>query len=565
VGKKDGVELMSAEFLCQVDHLAHRDGAIFGFGWAIDEKGPFKRGYLKLAFYDGRMEVIDLLINRDRKDVAASFPQYPHSAKSGFMFLAGWVGVAPIGAQLEFITISDVSQVTNLAVELESSQAGRQGIKIQVLFERARRMLRQGDFKGLWSKTLRFRDAGGFAREGTEAEILSLLGNNLIRLVIDHSMGGGANVYRERQIQGWLANSQDSVVLLTFSLKYMDFILEIHANGQFFRRRIHDFSVLASLFLKVRLREVFINCLVSFPSLPELERAVYRWVKASNAHLIVAIHEYFVICPSHFLLDWQGRYCGIPESIADCQRCLNQHRDGFVSLAGNKSILQWRKVWGGLLQAADEIRCFSASSIGLVQKVYPDLNHQLTLTPHSVEKLRKPNLPLPAVDKELVIGVVGSITEHKGALVLGELADAIAQTGAAVRIVILGVLDASITIDGVTETGLYELQSLPELMEKMGIHLALMPSVCPETFSFVTHELILMQVPIACFGLGAQGEIVSRYSLGHILSARNGVGLLEELVAFGREIPDKISTQTNIWGCNLGNGYSSDSEEYARS
>ena len=137
--------------------------------------------------------------------------------------------------------------------------------------------------------------------------------------------------------------------------------------------------------------------------------------------------------------------------------------------------------------------------------------------------------------------MVGSITEHKGALVLDELSRAIEETGVLVRIVILGVLDANVPIRGVTETGLYDQQKLPDLLEQEGVHLALMPSICPETFSFVTHELISMQVPVACFGLGAQGDIVSRYALGHIVSARDGAGMLRELISFSQEIPDILA------------------------
>lgn len=538
---------MSLPFLCQVDHLAWRHGALFGFGWAVDQEGPFKCGFLKLTFEEGRLDMIDLMINRTRTDVAASFPHYANAANAGFMFLAGWVGKAPVTAHLEFINQSGSVHRHDLKIGFQNQQGSGQGIKFRVLIQRARRMLRQRDFGGLWTKVVRYRDAGGFAREGTESELLSLLGNKLIRLIIDHNMGGGANVYRDRQIEGWLENSSDSVVLLSFSLKHMEFMLEIHANGRMVRRRVHDFNILSRVFQRVPLREIFINCLVSFPDLPDIEKAVYRWARMSNAHLIVAIHEYFMICPSHFLLNWRGEYCDIPKSLAECQQCLKLHKDGFVSLArhGNKTVADWRKVWGALLTAADEVRCFSASSLNLIQRVYPALNHQLTLTPHRVEALRKPRLAAPRPTDELVIGVVGSITEHKGALVLDELVRAMEKTGVSLRIVILGVLDSNILIRGVTETGLYDRKDLPDLLEQEGVHLALMPSICPETFSFVTHELISMQVPVACFGLGAQGDIVSRYALGHIVSARDGVGMLRELISFSQEIPEIMIRLSN--------------------
>ena len=57
---------------------------------------------------------------------------------------------------------------------------------------------------------------------------------------------------------------------------------------------------------------------------------------------------------------------------------------------------------------------------------------------------------------------------------------------------------------------------LVELIEANRINLALFPSVCPETFSYVTEEMIRLELPIVAFDLGAPGERLRSYRNGRL-------------------------------------------------
>lgn len=528
-------------FICQVDHLVCRHGALFGYGWALEETVNFLEGSLLLNFESGHSISVRVDVNRERKDICSVYPDIPHAGYSGFVMLAGWRGEGPISGQLQFITSSGATHRYNLKIPSESTNQPLEMLDSwRNHFQRVWRYLRVGNFREIITKARRLQTVGGILRESSSEKLLKLIGGCTARLIVDHSMGGGANLFRDRQIQDWLEYSDDMVILLTFNLYQMKYRLEIQSQGNIERHQVSDFKTIQEVMHQVRLHEVFINCLVSFPELPLLEDAIYDWVRISNAHLIVAIHEYFTICPSHFLLDWRGNYCGIPSDLKECQQCLSRHRDGFVSLTSERSILAWRRIWGKLLTKADEVRCFSNSSLKLITQSYPELKHQLTLTPHRVENLRVPQLPQRRAGGPLRIGVVGSISEHKGALVLERLSRAIEESGLHVDIVILGNLNTNILPHGIIQTGAYRTKDLPDMFEYHRIDLALMPSICPETFSFVTHELITMRVPVACFSLGAQEEAVSRYPLGHILLARDGPGILDELMVFADQIADRF-------------------------
>jgi glycosyltransferase involved in cell wall biosynthesis len=246
------------------------------------------------------------------------------------------------------------------------------------------------------------------------------------------------------------------------------------------------------------------------------------------------MHEYFLLCPSPFLLDNTGSYCGVP-ALVKCDTCLSTHQEAFVSLTGERSLRNWRALWGEFLEAAEEVRCFSESSRRLLARAYPDVAGRATLRPHPVEPLRpvRNSRTLPAC---LTVGVIGAISQHKGAGVVAELAQAIVDADAPVRIVVIGNLDASCPPEVVRQTGPYRRGDLPSVIEKHKIDIALLPSICPETFSYVAHEIVAMGLPLVCLDLGAQADLARSQPAGRVAQRQDGPGLLEEIIALDRHL-----------------------------
>ncbi len=63
----------------------------------------------------------------------------------------------------------------------------------------------------------------------------------------------------------------------------------------------------------------------------------------------------------------------------------------------------------------------------------------------------------------------------------------------------------------------------------------LFPSICPETFSYVVHELMDMKLPVASFNFGAPAERLASYSKGLVLSSMDPASVLDELISFHRK------------------------------
>ena len=66
-------------------------------------------------------------------------------------------------------------------------------------------------------------------------------------------------------------------------------------------------------------------------------------------------------------------------------------------------------------------------------------------------------------------------------------------------------------------------------MEANEIDIILVPSICPETFSYTTEEAIKMGLPIAVFDIGAPAERVKSYGKGIILRNQCPEYILREI------------------------------------
>ena len=86
----------------------------------------------------------------------------------------------------------------------------------------------------------------------------------------------------------------------------------------------------------------------------------------------------------------------------------------------------------------------------------------------------------------------------------------------------------------------YKHENLVEIVEKYDIDIFIIPSIWPETFSYTTEEIILMQKPIICFNLGAQAERVSKYDKGYIAEDISAKAIYEKLLEFDRSRNNEI-------------------------
>jgi hypothetical protein len=93
-----------------------------------------------------------------------------------------------------------------------------------------------------------------------------------------------------------------------------------------------------------------------------------------------------------------------------------------------------------------------------------------------------------------------------------------------------------INLPNLTVVGPYKQSELPDLIEKHQINLCFFPSIIPETFSFVTSELIDLEMPICCFNIGAPAERIEQYKFGRLISKIDPETAVRSLVDFYNQL-----------------------------
>jgi len=519
-----------------VDRLVVRGRRLFGWGWIADAARAVKSLHL-VAAGDGWERRLPVSFGVARPDVAEAHPALAGAQSSGYV-LTGYVPAAPRSLRLEVEFDGGARTQLDIGGALEQKAQPERARVIGWLARSVWRRLKAGDIGGI---VRRARAQHYVAPTVDDMSILATLvpllaGARDVAIVFDNNMGGGSNHYRRALVAERVAGGA-TVLLCTYNLPILDYRLHLQRPGE--PERVFaasTFEVLERVLDEVRVREIFVNSPVSFDE----PLVLADWLARMRAEhpatrLTVTAHDYFAICPSFVLLNAEGRYCGIP-SLDECNRCMAAHDAPYVALSPPSEIGPWRALWGRALAAADEIRCFSEATRALYLRAYPALDpRRLTVVPHEHD-YAPARLPRADARAPLVIGVIGEITEQKGAGIVKAMVEEIDRGALDVRVVVIGTLAIAHKSARLAVTGAYRREDLVDLIEANGVNMLLFPSIWPETFSYVVAEMIALGLPIVAFDLGAPGERLARHANARLAPSVDARAALATAVDFHRSL-----------------------------
>lgn len=521
-------------FKSSVDHLLIRDGQLFSYGWGFcDDKHILRVVLIVESAGEGRRE-INVEYGRQRADVKDFFPEFSESENSGFLILAG-IGSSKLAKAFLRWELDDGEFVeTDLAIfEENRSEVTETSSKVQLysaLVSKALALLRVGGAKTVFRKVKQYLTARPKSLNSEQWKTLqSELKDQCISVVVDQDMGGGSNIYRNQYIKTQ-TDAGGAVLLFGFHVASLQYFVEIFNGKKNQRHTVDTPEVLLPLLAEAKVDTILYNCAVSFRKPLAVVNVIVGLKRQSNAYLLMAIHDYLAICPSQFLINNNNKFCGVP-SLSDCRLCLATHKDSFVSISGIRDIVHWRREWTVLIGNSDEVRLFSNSSYQLMSRAYPALpKTNWRVVPHELHtKVQRVEIQK---GQHLHIGIVGAIGKHKGSQIIANIAREIERQNSPVKITVIGTLEQKVPKSIVTITGPYEAENLPELVKNSGANVFLFSSILPETFSYVSNELIAMNVPFACFNLGAPADLARSYSKGLVLDSFDETSALVELNKF---------------------------------
>lgn len=363
------------------------------------------------------------------------------------------------------------------------------------------------------------------------------------RLVVDHDLGGGASSYLERRLQD-CRDQGEAVLLLRYSFNQRVYLLTFGFQSWRLAYTLRDpLNELLALTQFVQFDTIDVNNLVSFPDVPymlELLRLLRN--SGRGTQLSYYVHDYQSVCPAYTLLDYKQRYCGVPADITECEYCLaHNHNEFRMFYPELPEIRPWRRDWGRFFGEIDRVVCFSKASADIVRRAYPGVfrTTELVVEPHRTPSLPRVAKPPPREDV-LRIGVLGAINVQKGINIIKVMAEHIEREQLPVRIVIIGPTSEPLTSPVVTTVGRYKREQLPDLVERYGIHIFLLPSIWPETYMYTADEVMMLGLPLAIFDLGAPVERVEHYDKGLVIETCDADAALDGIMRWMRTSEDSV-------------------------
>lgn len=336
-------------------------------------------------------------------------------------------------------------------------------------------------------------------------------------LTIHHGRGGGSsaflnlfeekawaegrNVLRLRAVFGsptlgvvtesWVSTVMDATPAKTFDL-------------------VEDLQAFADYCRSKRVTRLVINHVIDRP--PQ----VLDWLKGLSAAIDcpydMILHDYYALCPRVNMVTGLSEFCDSapPEMCATCIASDGSDVEGVNPYT-------WRRNFLGFLGGADNIVVPSADLAERIQRYVPSKAISVW-QPENDDLCQPERAPHLGVEEHLRILIIGALSVPKGAHVLQRLAHEAALKRAPVTFTLIGASADSKLLKkaGVRVTGFYNAADLDGLIREANPHVMFLPSIWPETWSFVLTSALRRGLPVAAFDIGAPAERLRQLNRGHI-------------------------------------------------
>lgn len=225
----------------------------------------------------------------------------------------------------------------------------------------------------------------------------------------------------------------------------------------------------------------------------------------------IVVHDYIWICPRISLMGPAKQYCGEPASTRTCDQCVRVMGSTLGERGINTAALRERS--GRWLASARRVVVPSQDVVARLRRYFPGID--FTPVPHEVEPDRARVRARGTTPVR--VGLLGSLTRHKGYEVLLRCARYVRRNGLPVEFVLIGssMHDGPLLSTGrVSITGPYSDSEIAELITRERLDVIWLPSVWPETWSYTLTHAIRSGLPIVAFDIGAIGERIRALQCG---------------------------------------------------
>ena len=242
--------------------------------------------------------------------------------------------------------------------------------------------------------------------------------------------------------------------------------------------------------------------------------------KQLNIPTILTIHDFYLICPTYFLLDENYEYCG-----GYCENKFKNCSTRVLWFDLPRNIVEWKKIWQKyvyeiLFKNVDAIVTATSFTKNMFLEHYPQLNNEdITLIEHGRDLIKYDNFnTTPNKYQKIKILIPGNISQHKGSEYIKELKKMDLENR--LELHYIGVVDKELQEIG-TYHGKYTRDEFSKFVSKIKPSFIGIFSICAETYSHTLTESFNVGVPILATNIGALKTRIEKNGGGWLVDYKN--------------------------------------------
>ena len=260
-----------------------------------------------------------------------------------------------------------------------------------------------------------------------------------------------------------------------------------------------------------------------------------------NLATVLSIHDFTLFCRRPHLIETATtdfcEYCQDPDR---CGACLQDTGPGpFVTQA------DYRRAGAAAYKKATLAIYPSTFLQRQHQALFPGLRgpgRDVVIAPASL----RPAFPVIPSTEQPRIAFVGGVFSHKGGALIAPTMKRLRDHISNAVGYVYGNGDGELLRElrrttGIHIRGYHRQGKLPEMLERDRISVAVLPSICPESYSLVFDECLSAGVPVIAFGIGAVGDRLVDLGAGRLVPMHLGAGGLADAIvehlSSGLEVP----------------------------
>ena len=349
-------------------------------------------------------------------------------------------------------------------------------------------------------------------------------------LVLNHSLGGGATSYVLRKIEA--DSHHKDFFLMELLPDFLSLKLTFYSLGE--KSEFYfNFKQLDSYFIKklkecLNINHIFINHLLGYP----LE-IILDMIEKAGLPYTFFIHDFYCVCPRYNLCNEIYVYCNCEKDVAICNKCLSHN-------TRCENIAKWRSLFRSLLLEADSVIAPSQNTAKIVEGYYDDV--AITVIEHDIPTyIRKTYSKDFIGNKVFNISVLGAIGIEKGSRILYEIVHEIRKRKLPIKIIVIGYTDLHgekyVSKDKMFEvTGRYDNKCVSTLLSDYRTNLVMIPSICPETYSYTVSEAIYSGYKVIAFNLGAPADRIRSMKMGWLIDEISSKAMLGKIIEIMEDV-----------------------------